>query len=400
MEIVFARAVGEHHATRTIEQQRIHAQLAVQSQVDGVDRRVGLVAKDVSAAHARVPSFGIEIDLDHDGSDARLGDALELLVPPLVFGADVPALATRREVVQDVGVVEQKAAEADEEETREGRDRPRRSPKPESRQVGAPSRMGLLTTDPQQVREHGEQNRERDPIDLPDDEGADERSPAIHVRVLGTAVGRILVQIALEPELRHQAQTEKGDEHDQVPEILVVHDDVNRERQHREQQNVDQTDAKQCLEIERNLEAEITLDGLGTDAGHHDHREEQHEHRRQGGELREEAGHVRSRRGVRDLVDLHVPFRPHQLARVERDDDEHEQAEAAVEKLDHAVRHRPRRRAEQLAHLLRGEDEKEHPCPDDRVEVPVAHDAPERAHGERPVLGEPRRHVERLPHSR
>ena len=57
-------------------------ELAVQSQVDGVDRRVGLVAKDVSAAHARVPSFGIEIDLDHDGSDARLRDALELLVPP------------------------------------------------------------------------------------------------------------------------------------------------------------------------------------------------------------------------------------------------------------------------------------------------------------------------------
>ena len=215
------------------------------------------------------------------------------------------------------------------------------------------------------------------------------RAPAVHVRVRQTPVAAILIEVPLEPELAEKWQPDIDHEDDEMPDVLVIDDDVNRQRQHGEEQQIDEAEAEQRLQIKRNLESRITFRGLRRDTGQHDDAEEEREHGDERRQLREEGGHVRQRRRVRDLADLDVTLRPNQLAGVKGDDDEHEQAEAAIQNLDHLVRDGPRRRPVELPDLLRDENDVKDSGADDRIEVGVTHDPPERARRQGPILNEP-----------
>jgi hypothetical protein len=97
-----------------------------------------------------------------------------------------------------------------------------------------------------------------------------ERAPAVHVRVRQSAVSAVLIKIPLEPELPEKRQSDVDNEDDQMADVLVIDDDMDREREHGEEHEVDEPEAEQGLQVEWNLEPCITLRPLRRDPGHHD----------------------------------------------------------------------------------------------------------------------------------
>ena len=79
------------------------------------------------------------------------------------------------------------------------------------------------------------------------------------------------------------------DENDEeVAEIFVVDDDVDRHRQRGDEQIVDQAEAEQRLEIERDLEPVVAVRGLRRDAREHRHAKQREDDARQRRKLRQE----------------------------------------------------------------------------------------------------------------
>ena len=118
VQVVLVSAVGENDARWSIERKRADLEVAIEAQMDGVDRDVRLVAEDVVATRTHVAALGHEVDLDLHCRDARLRRVLVALVEPLVLRALMTTLIARREAVQDVGVVEQETPKTNEGQSR------------------------------------------------------------------------------------------------------------------------------------------------------------------------------------------------------------------------------------------------------------------------------------------
>src|SRR5204863_5706793 len=151
----------------------------IESQLHGVDRDARLVAQHIMAACAHVAAFGNEVDLNLARRDARLRRIIVTLVQALIFGASMAPLIGGRKAIENVGVVEQETAETDEGQRREGTDATSRATEAAARQLRAPTRMRFFPAHPEQIREHGEEDRERAPIQLPVDEWMRVRPPPI-----------------------------------------------------------------------------------------------------------------------------------------------------------------------------------------------------------------------------
>src|SRR5213596_2436277 len=135
--------IGEDHTRRTIEGERIEFHVAVEPQVHGVDRDVGLVAEHVMPNGAHVAALRHEVHPDLDGGYARLRSALVALVQALVLGAEMAAVIACRVSVEDVRVIEQEPAESDERNSGAGGDAARGAPKTGAGEMRAPVRVRL-----------------------------------------------------------------------------------------------------------------------------------------------------------------------------------------------------------------------------------------------------------------
>ena len=106
--------VGEHDPRRPVEGESTHPQIPIDTQMHRVDRHLGLVAQHVVPAGTHAGALGHQIDLDLYRRDAWLRHALVALVALLVLGAHVATLHARRVTIQNVGVIEEKAAQPEE----------------------------------------------------------------------------------------------------------------------------------------------------------------------------------------------------------------------------------------------------------------------------------------------
>ncbi len=150
--------------------------------------------------------------------------------------------------------------------------------------------------------------------------------------------------------LEVQRRQDRGDDvkgdHQTEAQVLVIDDHLEEQREYAQQRPVEQVHAEQALGVQPQLEVGVPTDELGDDRGEqadaqqHDHRSPQRR------ELGEQRHPVRGWRGVRDLRQAHLALLEHQLARFERDDDQHEEAHALVDHAHHQRGHGINRRAE------------------------------------------------------
>ena len=127
----------------------------------------------------------------------------------------------------------------------------------------------------------------------------------------------------------------------------MVDDDVDRHRERGEEHVVGEVQSEHHAQVEADLEVMVALERLDQEAADHGRGLEHHDHGDEGQEAAGQQDAVRHRRRVRDLGHARVAILPHQLARVQDD----EQVEDGARPLrqdrpGHEDRDRPRGRVE------------------------------------------------------
>ena len=376
-ELVAAQAQGLvvfDQLRRHADLQSMHVELLGQEelQVQRRHRRGGLVLQHVAAACARTLLARVQrhVELHLGDLGLRLGRQ-QRLVLALVVGLVLLPVVRRLVVVQQVGVVEDEAAERDEAcqaHGAQGQYRPRQS------RVGAAPALapaGYRAACPHQVRDDEQHQRGRGPVGLEGPHARQEVAPAVHVGVDRVRHRAELVQVVLQPQRAAEAHHDVVDDHHEVAHVLVVHDAVHRDRQCAQQPVAGQVDDEQRLQVHGNVEAREALRQLDGHAAQHQHRLQQRRDKHQRDQLGHERQPGRRRQRIGDLVQPRLALAPHQLAGIERDDDQHEQAEGAAQQSDDLEGVRPGARAEDVAQRRAGEDQEQDAGEHQHAEVDV-----------------------------
>ena len=268
------------------ERERTDRHLPVYQHMDVRDRLPCLVEHLVGAAHDVLPRRRVEVRLHRNASDARLRQALVALILLLIARLELPGPVRREVVVQHVRVVEDKAAQDDESQHRQGQHGPR-APVPPGQSRPAPLRpIGLRPAHPQQGGQNAQDHRKGRPVEREPEHGLDIRPETVHVRVLQRGYPGKQKQVVFQAKLRQDdAGHQEGEDHQGVPEELMVDEGMDEERQHGEQNERGEDGPVKVGEVEADLEVEIAVARLDKHA-----RDDQDQHQKrlrqhQGGQL-------------------------------------------------------------------------------------------------------------------
>ena len=341
--------------------------------MDALDRRLRLVHQRVGAGRAHVARARVEVHLHVDPDDPGLRQALVLLEAPLVLRLQRLGLVLAAEAVQRVGVVadEEEEPEPQRDAGRRRRQPAARDPPPRQAQAGAPARRA--PADQQQPRDHQQHRREREVVEVKPRPGAQVRPVAVHRREGRRVEAARDEEVVGHAERAHRQQGDVVDDHQADPEVLVVGDHVQEERDDRRQRDRGEHEAVEVAEVDVELELGVALDRLDEHAGEDQRREQRRVDQQQRAHLAGEDRAGAGRRRVAHLVAEQVALAPDQRPRVERRQQEVEEPEAA-DHLDHRVGDRVHRRAVEQVGVEGLEERQPHPDHHQRDEGPVAHD--------------------------
>ena len=286
------------------------------------------VHEAVGAADLHRPPLGIDLDAQVGRRQPGLRDTRVPPVAPLVLGAPLHDVGGGRVLVQHVGVVEDEAAQREDEPHRRRGSPGRGTRETTARQLEPHPEAPLPAPHPEQPRHHREQQRPRRPVELEPQPRPEGRAEAAHVRVRPPRTGAVDEQVVLDPEHGGEGDEHVGDERHQVTDVLLVHQHVHHEGEQREEQVLGELKPEQDLQVQPDLEVVIAQHHLSEHPGRRQECHEHDEHETESQELAEERSPFRPRHRVGDLAQSGFPFPPDQLAG-EEDDEERDDHPAA-----------------------------------------------------------------------
>ena len=173
-------------------------------------------------------------------------------------------------LVEDVRVVEDEAARSHHEPDGKRACAQQLRGHAQLRDAEAEPATTLQTADPEEARDEGEQHRDGAPVGLEPETRPEEGPEAIHVRVSLTDVRSVSVEIVLHAELAHEQRKDEQANDEHVAHVLVVHKRVDEQGDDAEQDVVDPAQPEERLDVEPDLELEISTSCLADEAGEHD----------------------------------------------------------------------------------------------------------------------------------
>ena len=342
----------------------VHDQLA--------DRRAVLVDQSVVAADVQPALVGMDVHVGLHRGDARLR---QVLVPReflLVVGALLQLRRAALVMIEHAGVVvDPRAAAGERQQRQRQRDLERRVQAcARLAQAVAPRVVGAAH--PEQRRQQQQRHGQTGPVRIEPQHAGEEAAVAVHVRIRRARRGAVVVDVLL-PVQQIEADHADHQPHDgqQVADEFVVRQHLQEQRQHRQQHERHRLQ-RQRFRVQPQFEMGIAVHQLPADAEQRAGQQKRRDHRQQRAQLRHQRHPVRQRERVGDFGRALAALAPHQLARVERDDDVQQPLETAAHGLQHLVRHRPgggavdavrqRQRAEQVGQPQRQHDQERHPA--------------------------------------
>ena len=310
--------------------------VAVEPDMDLGERRTGPVDEVIAPRHRQFRGVRVEVQHQGDVRNVGLGQALVLQEAFLVVGQKDLAFLLRPVGVPDIGIQEDEASQAgeDQEGTRGGQSRPALQPVAEARQPGLDAVPGAPGPEPlgQDQKEDGESR----PVGAEPGREAGIVALAVHVREGNRRAVAIAVEFVLEAgagqaQLQHQEDNHQGPAHE-----LVGRQGLQEDGQNRDQGPVGEGRQHIPANVLAPVRMRKSQQDLGEHGGQGAHEEHGAEHHDEPKDLWDQEGPVRGGGGVDNVGKAPLAIAPDKFASVvdgHQDDDE---TEGALQHFDHA----------------------------------------------------------------
>jgi hypothetical protein len=283
-------------------------------QMHRIDCHCAPIHESVAAVDRRRSPVGMDLDAQIRTNTHGLRNALVLPVTPLIVGAALYQFIVRAVLVEHIGVVEDEAAEREDERHRHRRGARGPAGEAEPRHVYPTPKSGLPATHPKQCPRHPQQQRPRRPIELEHEPRTNGPAEAAHVREGPRRAGAIHEQLVLDADHGGEDDEEIHHQCDQHRHMLLVHQRVHQEDEHGKQQVLRELEPEKDLEVQADLEVVVAHERLGEHASRGEAHHESGEYQAESEKLAEEEDPFRNRRSVDVLAEPRIAFPPDQLA--------------------------------------------------------------------------------------
>ena len=387
-----------HHQRRARHFQPAELHIGIgQADVQVGDRRAGIIDQLIAAARIDPVLAGEEFDGQRDGGHRGLGDIFIFEIFLLIGRLDGLDIVARAVFVEDIGVRIDISAARPGNRQRGDNQHARHIGKPRRHAPQARQQRAFGAAPPQQMRQHGKDQRHRPPVEPqpPCQRAAD--SVAVHVRQLHPAGGAIIVERVFEADIVEGDRGDEIDDHHPPADIFVGAERLDEHRQHGEDDHVDAFGQQVPAQIFARRNIRDTAKQLDQHRRDHAGRQCRHQHAGHCQRLGHQIGPVGQRGRIDDFVHLAVAIAPDQFAGIIDGDDHGDDAEGAAQRVDERKGQRPGRGAidfigkEQPAAGVEQPDEQQHEKRRAFEHLRHFETRPRQQPGERRVVGARRR---------